>query len=195
MTAVESGGKTLTADLVIVGIGIEPEVTLAERAGLPCDNGISVDAEARTADPGVLAAGDCTSHPHPFVGRRIRLESVHNAIEQAKSAAGTLTGEPKAFTDVPWFWSDQYDLKLQIAGVALDYDETVVRGDIGSESFSVYYLRGGRPIAVDSVNNPREFTRAKTLLAARPTIPPTAIADPATDLDAYLPARPGIDPG
>lgn len=184
--AVDAAGETFPADLVLVGIGIEPEVTLAERAGLPCDNGISVDAEARTPDPHVLAAGDCTSHPHPFIGRRIRLESVHNAIEQAKSAAGALTGEPRAFADVPWFWSDQYDLKLQIAGLALDYDETVVRGEIESGRFSIYYLRAGRPVAVDSVNNPREFVRAKTLLAARPAIPAAAIADPGTDLDAYV---------
>jgi len=195
VTAVEAAGETFAADLVVVGVGIEPEVTLAERAGIPCDNGISVDAEARTADPGVLAAGDCTSHPHPFVGRRIRLESVHNAIEQAKAAARTLTGQPRAFADVPWFWSDQYDLKLQIAGLALDYDATVVRGDMESGSFSIYYLRGGRPIAVDSVNNPREFMRAKTLLAARPAIPAAAIADTGTDLEAYLPSRGAIDPG
>lgn len=179
-------GNVYPADLVIVGIGILPETRLAEDAGLTCDNGIRVDEYASTEDPHIAAAGDCTNHPHPFVGRNVRLESVHNAIEQGKAAAAALVAERKAFDDIPWFWSDQYDLKLQIAGLSLDYDRTVVRGNMESESFSVYYLRDGRPIAVDSVNNPREFMQAKKLLAARPSLSEAAIADTDTDLSSFV---------
>src|SRR5690606_17019903 len=132
-----------------VGIGVEPNVELAEAAGLPCDNGIIVDVDARTPDPRIAAAGDCTSHPHPLATGRVRLESVQNAIEQAKAAAANFAGQPHAYTEVPWFWSDQYDLKLQIAGLAHGHDAHAVRGDPDKKSFAVYYLRDGRLIAVE----------------------------------------------
>jgi 3-phenylpropionate/trans-cinnamate dioxygenase ferredoxin reductase subunit len=178
-------GTRYECDCVIVGIGVMPSTALAEQAGLECANGIVVDACARTADPSVVALGDCSSQPHPWVGRRVRLESVQNAIEQGKAAAAALFAEPKPFADVPWFWSDQYDIKLQIAGLALDYDQTVVRGDPATRSFAVYYLDRGRLTAVDAVNSPRDFLEAKRLLAGRAELPPEAIADTSRDLREF----------
>ncbi|HEY5568230.1 MAG TPA: FAD-dependent oxidoreductase [Gammaproteobacteria bacterium] len=180
-----AAGETFDCDLVIIGIGVVPNVEIAARAGLHCDNGIRVDTCARTADPRIAAAGDCTNHPHPFAARNVRLESVHNAVEQAKSAAASLLGQERPFTEVPWFWSDQYDLKLQIVGLALEYDEVVPRGDMGGKQFAMYYLAEGRPIAIDAVNSPRDFMHGKKLLAARPRIPAAAIADPAMDLTRF----------
>ena len=177
-----SQGDRFECDLVIVAIGIKPRVALAESAGLEIDNGIAVDAHGRTSAPSVFAAGDCTSHPHPWVGQRIRLESVQNAIEQGKAAAATICGEDRAFDAIPWFWSDQYDLKLQIAGLSLGYDTTVIRGRTDDASFSVYYLAGGHVIAVDSVNDSRNFITARKRLAEKPQWPVSAIADLDCDL-------------
>lgn len=186
VTAVETaGGRSYPCDLVVVGIGIRPNVELAERAGLACDDGIVVDACARTADERVVAAGDCTRHPHPFAGRSVRLESVHNAIEQGKSAAAGLVGESRPFDEVPWFWSDQYDLKLQIAGLPFDYDEVVVRGEISKRGFAAYYLAGTRPVAVEAVNSPRDFMLGKKILAGRASVSAAELADPKTDLSKF----------
>jgi 3-phenylpropionate/trans-cinnamate dioxygenase ferredoxin reductase component len=181
---VETGdGERIDCDAVILGIGIVPRIGLAQAAGLATNNGIEVDAYGRTSAPGIAAAGDCTSHPHPWVGQRVRLESVQNAIEQAKAAAATLTGRQTAFDAIPWFWSDQYDVKLQIAGLSLGFERTVVRGDAGSGSFAVFYLDAeGRAIAVDAINDPRTFIAAKKLLEAKPRWPVEAIADPSCDL-------------
>lgn len=187
VAAVEStSGASFPCDLVIIGIGIVPNAELAEQAGLSCGNGIHVDEFARTEDPAVSAAGDCTNQFRRLVGTRVRLESVHNAVEQGKSAAALLLGQPRPFDDVPWFWSDQYDLKLQIAGLALEYDTVVVRGPAANTGFAVYYLRGGRVIAVDAVNSPRDFLNGKKLVAARVSIPPGIIADPGADLSRFL---------
>jgi 3-phenylpropionate/trans-cinnamate dioxygenase ferredoxin reductase subunit len=172
-------------DLAIVGIGVVPNVELAEAAGLECNNGIVVDTGARTADAAIVAAGDCANHPHPLAPRRVRLESVNNAVEQGKAAAASLFGEPAPFEEVPWFWSDQYDLKLQIAGLAMDYDEVAIRGAIGAQGFAAYYLADGRPVAVDAVNSPRDFMNAKKLIAARTKLSAAEIVDPASDLSAY----------
>jgi 3-phenylpropionate/trans-cinnamate dioxygenase ferredoxin reductase subunit len=187
VTAVVSAtGESFPCDAVIVGIGIVPNVELAERAGLPCDNGIRVDACARTREPRIVAAGDCTNQPHPFVGRNVRLESVNNAIEQAKAAAASVLGQEQPFADVPWFWSDQYDLKLQIAGVATDYDHVVQRGDMRARSFAMYYLRQERLIAIDAVNSPRDFMQGKKLLASRVDVPIEVLADAGTDLTRFV---------
>ena len=183
---VSSGGQRFPCDVVIVGIGIVPNVELAARAGLPCDNGIRVDACARTRDPRIVAAGDCTNQPHPFLGRNVRLESVNNAIEQAKAAALSLLGQEQPFADVPWFWSDQYDLKLQIAGVAIDYDRVVQRGDMRTRSFAMYYLRQKQLIAIDAVNSPRDFMQGKKLLASRIEVPVEQLADVEADLTRLL---------
>lgn len=178
-----ASGERIDCDFVIIGIGIRPRTRLAERAGLPLDDGIVVDASCRTGAPGVFAAGDCASILHPWVGRRIRLESVHNAIEQGKAAGKAIAGLDEGFDTVPWFWSDQYDLKLQIAGLATGYDATVVRGDMDSGRFSVFYLAAGRVIAVDAVNDPRIFIMAKQRLGDKPRWPVAAIRDPDCDLN------------
>ncbi|HET7609090.1 MAG TPA: FAD-dependent oxidoreductase [Gammaproteobacteria bacterium] len=183
VTAVEtSDGRSFACDIAIVGIGIQPNVELAANAGLPCDNGIVVDELARTADPHIVAAGDCTNHPHPLLERRVRLESVPNAIHQAKVAAATLLGSPTPYSEVPWFWSDQYDLKLQIAGLSTGYDEVVLRGDMGKRSFAAFYLREGQLLAVDAVNSPREFIAGKKLVANRARIAPDVLSDANVDL-------------
>lgn len=188
VTAVETAdGRTFDCDVAIAGIGIVPNVELAAAAGLACSNGIVVDEFARTADPHIVAAGDCTNHPHPLLERRVRLESVPNAIHQAKVAAQTLLGAPVAYSEVPWFWSDQYDLKLQIAGLAFGYDEVAVRGDPATRSFAAFYLRGGEVIAVDAVNSPREFIAGKKLVANRTRVAPEKLRDPAVDLAPLAP--------
>jgi 3-phenylpropionate/trans-cinnamate dioxygenase ferredoxin reductase subunit len=184
-----SEGTAFQADCVILAIGVDPNTALAASAGLRCDNGIAVDSFARTEDPRIVAAGDCTSHPHPWVGTRVRLESVHNAIEQAKAASKSLVGAGEPFDEVPWFWSDQYDLKLQIVGLARDYDTTITRGDPTSRSFAVYYLRDGQPVAIDAVNRPRDFLLGKRLLATRAEVPVDAIADTNVDLSQFLKTR------
>ena len=172
-----SGGRSIPADLVIVGVGIVPNTELAASANLEVDNGIVVDAQCRTADESIYAVGDCTSHPNQIYGRRIRLESVHNALEQAKTAAANICGEDASYTQVPWFWSDQYDIKLQIAGLSQGYDAVVVRGEPAKRSFSCLYIRDGVLIACDAINAPRDFVQSKSLIAARQKIAPERLAD------------------
>jgi 3-phenylpropionate/trans-cinnamate dioxygenase ferredoxin reductase subunit len=185
--AVETtAGRRFPCDLVIVGIGILPEVGLAEESGLTCDNGLNVDDHARTDDPNIVAAGDCTNHPNPFAGRRIRLESVHNAVEQAKTAALSLLGESQPYAQVPWFWSDQFDLKLQIAGLSEDHDQVIVRGNPDGDSFSACYLRAGKLVAVDAVNSPRDFIFGRKLIATGAVVSPEQLADSATSLGDLL---------
>jgi len=161
-----ANGEQLPADLVLIGIGIEPNVELAAAAGLEIDNGIVVNDRCRTADDNIYAIGDCTSHPNDIIGRSIRLESVHNALEQAKTAAMNICGEDLTYHQVPWFWSDQYDIKLQIAGLSQGYDDIVLRGDPRSRSFSCLYLQRGSLIAVDAINCPKDFVQAKSLIAS-----------------------------
>jgi 3-phenylpropionate/trans-cinnamate dioxygenase ferredoxin reductase subunit len=177
-------GRVFPADLVIVGIGIVPNVEVAAAAGLACDNGIVVDEFACTDDRRVVAAGDCTNVFLPSTGRRVRLESVPNAIHQGKIAAATLLGAKTPYSEVPWFWSDQYDLKLQIVGLSAGYDETVLRGDPATRSFAVFYLSAGTLVAVDAINCPREFLHGKKLVGAHAKIPADALADPDFDLGA-----------
>jgi 3-phenylpropionate/trans-cinnamate dioxygenase ferredoxin reductase subunit len=185
VTAVETlDGRRFPCDVVIVGVGIVPNVELAAAAGLECANGIVVDEFARTADPNIVAAGDCTNHPVPLLERRVRLESVPNAIHQAKVAAATLLGAPAAYSEVPWFWSDQYDLKLQIAGLSAGYDEVVLRGEPAARSFAAFYLRAGQLLAVDAVNSPREFMAGKKLVAKRARIGADVLGDTRIDLVA-----------
>jgi 3-phenylpropionate/trans-cinnamate dioxygenase ferredoxin reductase component len=192
VTGVETtDGRTFACDVLIVGVGIVPNVELAADAGLPCSNGIVVDELARTADPHIVAAGDCTNHPHPLLDRRVRLESVPNAIHQAKVAAATLLGTPTPYSEVPWFWSDQYDLKLQIAGLSTGYDEVVVRGDPAARSFAAFYLRGGQLLAVDAVNSPKEFIAGKKLVANRARIAPDVLRDASVDLTPLTTAMDG----
>jgi len=178
-----SDGTRIAADLVIVGIGVEPCTELAEQLGLDVSGGIVVDEMARTSLAGVVAAGDCTVQPHPLGGEGlVRLESVQNAVSQAKVAAATLAGRDQPNVAVPWFWSDQYDLKLQIAGLSQGYDHWVVRGDVAAEAFSVLYYRGGELLAVDAVNAGADYMAVRKALTQGGTISPGAAGDGATPL-------------
>lgn len=177
LVAVCEGGAWVYADLVLVGIGILPATALAEEAGLACENGILVDEHCQTSDPHIFAAGDCTNHPNRLLGRRLRLESVQNAQEQAKTAAAAICGQPVPYAQIPWFWSDQYDLKLQIVGIPSDYTSAVVRGNPPERSFMVFYFAGEKLIAVDAVNSPREFMISKKLVAQGARLSPEAVAD------------------
>jgi 3-phenylpropionate/trans-cinnamate dioxygenase ferredoxin reductase subunit len=180
--AVVCGEREYPADLVIVGVGVLPDVTLAAAAGLRCQDGIWVDEHCRTSDPAVYAAGDCTNHPSVRYGHRVRLESVDNAVEQAKTAAANICGKAARHEHVPWFWSDQYDVKLQIAGLSGGYDQTVLRGDPEGGSFALYYLAAGELIAVDAVNSMRDFMTGKKWIAERKRPDPALLADGSVDL-------------
>ena len=180
--AVACGEREFPCDFVIVGVGIVPESTLAASAGLRCENGITVDDACQTSDPNIYAAGDCTCHPSVRYGRRLRLESVDNAVEQAKTAATNICGKPARHTHVPWFWSDQYDLKLQIAGLSTGYDQAVIRGDPEGGKFALYYLAQGELLAVDAVNSPKDFMTGKKWIAERKRPDPAKLADIEVDL-------------
>jgi 3-phenylpropionate/trans-cinnamate dioxygenase ferredoxin reductase subunit len=175
-------GTQVPADLVIVGVGLVPNCALAEAAGIRCDDGIAVDEHCRTSDPDIYAIGDCCSHPSPRYGRRIRLESVDNAFEQAKTAAANLCGKATLHDKTPWFWSDQYELKLQIVGLSQHYDRVILRGDPATRSFSCCYLRDGELIALDAVNHAKDFMAARKLIGERARPDPAKLADDALGL-------------
>ena len=178
-------GARVAADLAVVGVGVTPNVELAAAAGLPCDDGIVVDEYARTDAPDVYAAGDCTNHPNAVLGRRLRLESVPNAMEQARVAAANLAaadGKARPYATVPWFWSDQYDCKLQMVGFAADGEQSVTRGDPTSGSFATFHLRGLELVAADAVNRPREFMAARQLVGRK--VDMRLLADPQADVRA-----------
>ncbi len=181
------GGERLPADLVLVGVGITPRTELAEQLGLECDRGIVVDRFARTSAAGVVAAGDCTVLPNPLTGEgRVRLESVQNAVSQGALAAASLLGRAEHTPSVPWFWSNQGDLRLQIAGLATGFDSHVVRGDPDSERFSVLYYRGAQLLAVDAVNLPADYLVVRKALTQGIAIPAERAADASTPLKALL---------
>jgi len=175
-------GRELPVDFVIVGVGITPDTRLAEAAGLTIDNGIATDETGRTSDPHIWAAGDCASFPHD--GRRLRLESVGNAIDQAETVAENILGAARPYKARPWFWSDQYDVKLQIAGLNTGYDRIVTRHD--GEGVSFWYYAGGTLLAVDAMNAPRAYMIGKRLIEMGRSPDPAAIADPETNLKALL---------
>jgi 3-phenylpropionate/trans-cinnamate dioxygenase ferredoxin reductase subunit len=170
-------GSSHEADLVIVGVGAVATTELARTAGLACDNGIVVDEYCRTSDAAIYAAGDCTNHPSPHFGRRVRLESVDNAFEQAKTAALNMLDRPVAHDRVPWFWSDQFDNKLLIVGLSQDFDRQVLRGDPASRSFSVCYLKGSELLAVEAVNHSKDYMAARKLIADRTPLQADRLAD------------------
>lgn len=171
-------GSSFDADLVVIGVGIVPNVELAEAAGLTVENGVVVDEFARTNDPDIVAAGDVTNHPNDLYGIRLRLESVPNATDQAKSAAASICGKDKVYRSLPWFWSDQYDLKLQIAGLSQGYDEVVIRGDKDAgRSFVAFYLKEGKLISADCVNRPQEFMISKKIISEGLPVDPARLAD------------------
>ena len=182
-----SDGSGFAADLVIIGVGILPNTALAEAAGLEVDNGIVVNDRAQTSDPDIFAAGDCTNHHNPIYDRRIRLESVQNATDQSRVAAGAACGKEVSYNAVPWFWSEQYDLMLQIAGLSQGYDEIITRGDPGNgRSFAAFYLREGRVIAVDAINKPQEFMFSKKLIPMQKTVDKKRLADAGTPIKELL---------
>lgn len=183
-----AGGEIVPATLALVGIGITPNVALAQEAGIACVNGIQVDEDARTSDPDVFAIGDCASRPLAHYSRTGRLESVHNAVEQAKLAASAIVGKPRPACDAPWFWSDQYDLKLQTVGLHEGYDETVVRGDPAARRFAVYYLKNGALLAVDAVSSMPDFLCGKKLVGSGKPLDVAALRDPGTDLGKFAAA-------
>jgi 3-phenylpropionate/trans-cinnamate dioxygenase ferredoxin reductase subunit len=171
-------GTEVPADIVVAGIGVNPETGLAQQCGLAVENGITTDRECRTSDPAIFAIGDCASRPMAhYDDRQGRLESVHNALEGAKIVAAVITGKPAPALEAPWFWSDQYDLKLQIAGLFNGFDKIVIRGDMKARAFAACYFKQDRLIAVDSVNRPGEFIGVKTMLQKGVSVPPEVMAD------------------
>jgi 3-phenylpropionate/trans-cinnamate dioxygenase ferredoxin reductase component len=183
--AVSTAGHTYPADLVLVGIGVIPRTDLAAAAGLPVDNGIAVDAGLRTRDPDIFALGDCASYPSRHAGARTRLESVQNATDQARHLARSILGSSEGYAGLPWFWSQQGPLKLQIAGLSQHADQTVLRGDPAAGKFSVFCYRNGELAAVESVNHPADHMAARRLLGQARSISPADAADPAFDFKAY----------
>ncbi len=179
---------TLDADMVIIGIGVIPNTEIAEDAGLQAENGILVDEFAQTADPDIVAAGDCTNHPNDLLGFRLRLESVPNATEQARTAAASVCGNQKAYHSLPWFWSDQYDVKLQIAGFNKGYDRVVLRGEPSSNQFVAWYLKGDDILAADCINSSKEFMQAKKIIAQKIPLSDELLADASNDLKALVEA-------
>lgn len=176
-------GTIIPADMVIVGIGIKPDVEPLAAAGARVSNGVEVDEYCRTSLPDIYAVGDCAAHHNRFArGALLRLESVQNANDQATTAAKAIVGEPVPYDAVPWFWSDQYDLKLQTVGLSLGYDDVVVRGDPAARSFSIVYLREGQVIALDCVNAPRDYVQGRKLVVDGISPDPSLLADPATPL-------------
>lgn len=185
-------GSALPCDLALIGVGVVPNAEIAEDAGLAVNDGIVVDDHTRTGDPAIYAVGDCTRHPSAYCGADLRLESVHNALEQAKTAAAAICGAPVSYDQVPWFWSDQYDVKLQTVGLCTNAgdarsDREVLRGEPSGKAFSVFYLDGDRLVAADSINRPVDHMVARKLIAARKAVSPAALADPETDLKSLLP--------
>jgi len=176
-------GSHLPADLIVVGIGIVTNSELAEQAGLTISNGICVDEFLQTGDPSIYAIGDCAEYPNSFAGaNRVRLESVQNAVDQAVCAAKAVAGKPARYHSVPWFWSDQFDIRLQMAGLPMGHNHVVIRGQPESGKFSVFYFRDGQLCAVDSVNKPADHMAARKLIASGVAITPEQAADEDTNL-------------
>lgn len=184
VTAVVCGEESFDADLVIVGIGIIPNVEIAQEAGIECDNGILVDEHCQTSIANVYAAGDCTNHPNPILGRRLRLESVPNAMEQARVVAANICGKDKTYAAVPWFWSDQYELKLQMVGFSTDGDQELLRGDKSTNQFAIFYLKDGKVVGVDAVNSPKEFMVGKQIYGKE--VDQGKLTDPGVDLKTLI---------
>ena len=182
-----TSGETIPCDMVVVGIGIVPAVGPLIAAGAAGANGVDVDQYCRTSLPDIYAIGDCAAHANPWAGGAvIRLESVQNANDMASIAARAICGEPEAYDAVPWFWSNQYDLRLQTVGLSLGHDTTVLRGDPATRSFSVIYLKGGQVIALDCVNRTKDYAQGRKLVEARATIAPELLLDAETPLKELL---------
>ena len=181
-----SDGTEVKADMVIIGAGIMPNVELAENAGLSCDNGIIVNEFGKTDHANIYACGDCTNHPNKLLNKKIRLESVHNAMEQSKTVASSIINKSIEYNQIPWFWSDQYDHKLQIVGLSGEHDKVIMRGDMSEAKFMLFYTKDEKLIAVDAVNNSKEFLICKKLVANKVTIKPDEISNPDTNLNDLI---------
>mgnify|MGYP001157261240 CR=1 FL=1 len=181
-----SDGSEIKADMVIIGAGIIPNVELADQAGVFCDNGILVDEFGQTNYKNVYACGDCTSHPNKLLNKQLRLESVHNAMEQSKTVAFSALAKPLEYNQVPWFWSDQYDHKLQIVGLSGEHDNVVMRGNTKDQKFMLFYTKDNQLIAVDAVNNPKEFLICRKLVANKVKIKSEMISDINTNLNDLI---------
>ncbi len=182
-------GSSVPADMVIVGIGIIPAVAALAAAGARCSNGVDVDEHCQTSLPHIYAIGDCAAHRNGFAeGAVIRLESVQNANDQAKIAAQAIMGEPQPYRATPWFWSNQYDLKLQTVGLSTGHDAAILRGDTASRSFSIVYLKAGRVIALDCVNMVRDYAQGRRLVELGVHLTPAEASDVSRPLKEYLPA-------
>jgi len=180
-------GQNYPADIVIIGIGVIPNIELAEAAGLKTSNGIEVNEYCQTSDSDIYAIGDVTWHYNPIYDTHMRLESVPNATEQGKTAALHMNGKAKPYNSLPWFWSDQFDLKLQIAGLSNGYDDIILRGDHEiTRSFAAFYFKGEKLLAVDAVNAPREFMMSKIALTKGQTLDKAKLSDPNSDLKSVL---------
>lgn len=177
-----AGGERVPADIVVVGVGVTPETALAEASGLALAGGIAVDALGRTSAEGIYAAGDCAAYAHPLAPGPMVFESVQNAVDQAQAVASAILGAPKPYEAVPWFWSDQYDVRLQTAGLIAAGDRAVLRGDPGGGAFSVAHLRDGRLVALETLGRMKDFVQAKKLIAAGAAPDAHALADPETPL-------------
>ncbi len=186
LCAIDGDGERIEFDSAIVGIGVIPNIELAEEAKLSCDNGIVVNEYAQTDDEAIYAIGDCSNHHNILYDRRIRLESVPNAVEQAKVAAKSICGEPLAYDQLPWFWSDQYDVKLQTAGLLQGHDQVVIRGDGENRKLAAFYLKQGVLIAVDALNSPAEFMLSKKLIQQKASPNSEQLADPSVSLKELL---------
>ncbi|MFM1959182.1 MAG: hypothetical protein RL588_699 [Pseudomonadota bacterium] len=183
VTGVElADGRVIACDLALVGVGAVPNQELAQEAGLAVNRGVVVDLEARTSDPAIFAIGDVTLRPMPIYGRDFRMESVPNALEQAKQAACAITGRPAPAGETPWQWSDQYDIKLQIAGYNFDSDQTLVRGDPASGRFAIFHLKGDQVQAVEAINSPPEFMMGRQLIGSRRPVDKQRLADPSVSM-------------
>ena len=181
-----SDGTEVKADSVLIGAGVVPNIELAEEAGIHCDNGIIVDEFGQTNFKNIYACGDCTNHPNKILNKNLRLESVHNAMEQAKTIAFSVMNNPMEYNQVPWFWSDQYDHKLQIVGLSGDHDMVTMRGNTNDAKFMLFYTKDEELIAVDAINNPKEFLISRKLVANKVKIKPKVISDLNTNLNDLI---------
>ncbi len=178
-------GREFHCDSVLIGVGASPASELAVAAGIKCDDGIAVDDSCRTSNPYIFAIGDVANRPHPLYARRLRIESIPSCNEQAKRVAAVLMGRECPRPEVPWFWSDQYDLKLQMAGLPFDVDNVVVRGDVGNASFAVYHLSQGRVVAVETINSAADFMAGKKLIGTKKVVDAATISDTAISVQDF----------
>jgi 3-phenylpropionate/trans-cinnamate dioxygenase ferredoxin reductase subunit len=175
-------GAVLPADVVVVGIGVEPNTELASAAELAIGNGIAVDKCLRTSDDAIFAIGDCAEFPSRFAGGRVRLESVQNGVEQAACVASAIAGKARPYTSVPWLWTDQFDVRLQMAGLSIGFEQCLIQGDLSIGRFSAFYFKAGRLIAVDSMNRPVDHVHARRLLEADAVISLEQVRNPSFEL-------------